>query len=83
MSCHADTVSEKAKFFEDAMRLAKDVSGNQTFHTVKPLLNFWAAFSPSNEVCAFFSYNAISGFTLTNSRVGSALGANPRSEHLF
>ncbi|OCH90452.1 hypothetical protein OBBRIDRAFT_793331 [Obba rivulosa] len=40
---------EKAKFLEDATRLANDISGNQTFDTVKPLLNFWAAFSPSNE----------------------------------
>ncbi|EMD39663.1 hypothetical protein CERSUDRAFT_111969 [Gelatoporia subvermispora B] len=40
---------EKAKFLKDAMRLATDISGNQTFDTVKPLLNFWAAFTPSNE----------------------------------
>ena len=32
------------------MRLVDDISKNQTFHTVKPLLNFWAAFSPSKEV---------------------------------
>ncbi|KAJ7600264.1 IgA peptidase M64-domain-containing protein [Mycena floridula] len=42
-------VEEKDKFFEDAMRLAVDISGNHTFNTVKPLLNFWAAFSPSTE----------------------------------
>ncbi|TEB22767.1 hypothetical protein FA13DRAFT_1740687 [Coprinellus micaceus] len=41
--------SERAKFIEDATRLAEDVSGNQTFHAVKPLLNFWGAFTPSNE----------------------------------
>ncbi|KAJ8523234.1 hypothetical protein ONZ45_g289 [Pleurotus djamor] len=40
---------ERGKFFNDAKRLAQDISGNQTFFTVKPLLNFWAAFSPSNE----------------------------------
>ncbi|KAJ7644444.1 IgA peptidase M64-domain-containing protein [Roridomyces roridus] len=40
---------EREKFFQDAMRLANDVSRNQTFHTVKPLMNFWAAFTPSKE----------------------------------
>ncbi|KAI0655583.1 IgA peptidase M64-domain-containing protein [Cubamyces menziesii] len=40
---------EKDKFIDDAMRLAEDISGNQTFYTVKPLLNFWAAFTPSKE----------------------------------
>ncbi|TFK39079.1 IgA peptidase M64-domain-containing protein [Crucibulum laeve] len=40
---------EYDKFIQDAGRLAQDVSGNQTFNTVKPLLNFWAAFSPSKE----------------------------------
>ena len=45
-----DIESERSKFLQDAMRLAKDISGNQTFNTVKPLLNFWAAFSPSKEV---------------------------------
>ncbi|KAF7365538.1 hypothetical protein MVEN_00427000 [Mycena venus] len=40
---------ERDKFFEDATRLADDISGNQTFNTVKPLLNFWAAFTPSKE----------------------------------
>ncbi|KAI0351405.1 hypothetical protein OH77DRAFT_1429702 [Trametes cingulata] len=43
------TAEEKDKFIDDAMRLAKDISGNQTFYTVKPLLNFWAAFTPSRE----------------------------------
>ncbi|KAI0671117.1 IgA peptidase M64-domain-containing protein [Trametes maxima] len=43
------TSGEKHKFIEDAMRLAEDISGNQTFYTVKPLLNFWAAFTSSNE----------------------------------
>ncbi|KAI9064597.1 hypothetical protein FKP32DRAFT_1591227 [Trametes sanguinea] len=41
------TRDEKGKFIEDALRLAQDISGNQTFYTVKPLLNFWAAFTPS------------------------------------
>ncbi|KIM42999.1 hypothetical protein M413DRAFT_443814 [Hebeloma cylindrosporum] len=40
---------ERAKFLSDALRLAEDVSKNQTFNTVQPLLNFWAAFSPSRE----------------------------------
>ena len=43
-------MEERGKFIEDALRLAEDISGNQTFHTVKPLLNFWAAFTPSKEV---------------------------------
>lgn len=50
MTSLIDTVSEYNKFIADAMRLAKDISSNQTFNTVKPLLNFWAAFSASNEV---------------------------------
>ncbi|PPQ68120.1 hypothetical protein CVT26_005741 [Gymnopilus dilepis] len=41
--------SERQKFIDDAMRLALDVSQNQTFNTVQPLLNFWGAFSPSNQ----------------------------------
>ncbi|EGN91707.1 hypothetical protein SERLA73DRAFT_128061 [Serpula lacrymans var. lacrymans S7.3] len=48
------TEEEYNKFIEDATRLAQDVSANQTFYTVKPLLNFWAAFSPSKEVARFF-----------------------------
>ncbi|KAJ7505730.1 IgA peptidase M64-domain-containing protein [Mycena galericulata] len=40
---------EQGKFIVDAMRLANDISGNQTFNTVKPLMNFWAAFTPSKE----------------------------------
>ncbi|GJE91909.1 IgA peptidase M64-domain-containing protein [Phanerochaete sordida] len=43
------TADEHAKFIADALRLAEDVSYNQTFNTVKPLLNFWAAFTPSKE----------------------------------
>ncbi|KAF5331313.1 hypothetical protein D9758_015805 [Tetrapyrgos nigripes] len=43
------TIDEKDKFIEDAMRLADDISGNQTFNTVKPLMNFWAAFALSEE----------------------------------
>ncbi|TFK63127.1 hypothetical protein BDN72DRAFT_776248, partial [Pluteus cervinus] len=41
--------SEKDKFLEDALRLAQDVTRNQTFDTVQPILNFWAAFTPSAE----------------------------------
>ncbi|KAK1227749.1 hypothetical protein PQX77_009220 [Marasmius sp. AFHP31] len=40
---------EKEKFLKDAQYLADDISGNQTFNTVKPLMNFWAAFTPSKE----------------------------------
>ncbi|KAG6902535.1 hypothetical protein C0995_015353 [Termitomyces sp. Mi166 len=40
---------ERDKFIQDASRLAEDISTNQTFATVKPLLNFWAAFSPSRQ----------------------------------
>ncbi|KXN82819.1 hypothetical protein AN958_02093 [Leucoagaricus sp. SymC.cos] len=43
------TIEETDKFFADAKRLADDVSQNQTFYTVKPLLNFWGAFTPSEE----------------------------------
>ncbi|KIK69982.1 hypothetical protein GYMLUDRAFT_34387 [Collybiopsis luxurians FD-317 M1] len=42
-------LEERDKFIKDAYRLAKDVSGNQTFNTVKPLMNFWAAFTASEE----------------------------------
>jgi hypothetical protein len=45
-----DLPEEREKFVSDALRLAEDVSKNQTFNTVQPLLNFWAAFSPSKEV---------------------------------
>lgn len=41
--------SEKDKFFADALFLAEDISANQTYNTVRPLLNFWAAFTPSRE----------------------------------
>lgn len=41
---------EKEKFLADAKRLALDMSQNETFSTVQPLMNFWAAFSPSREV---------------------------------
>ncbi|PFH54049.1 hypothetical protein AMATHDRAFT_73063 [Amanita thiersii Skay4041] len=41
--------AERQKFLDDSLRLAEDISGNQTFYTVKPLMNFWAAFAPSNE----------------------------------
>ncbi|KAH8085940.1 IgA peptidase M64-domain-containing protein [Cristinia sonorae] len=40
---------EKEKFIADAKRLADDISNNHTFNTVKPLLNFWTAFTPSKE----------------------------------
>jgi hypothetical protein len=47
-----DTMRERDKFLDDAMRLVTDLSANQTFATVRPLLNFWAVFSPSQEVSA-------------------------------
>ncbi|KAF9265266.1 hypothetical protein L218DRAFT_898916 [Marasmius fiardii PR-910] len=40
---------EKEKFIEDARYLAEELTTNQTFHSVKPLLNLWAAFVPSGE----------------------------------
>lgn len=43
------TMRERDKFLDDAMRLVTDLSANQTFATVRPLLNFWAVFSPSQE----------------------------------
>lgn len=43
-------MEEERKFFADSMKLAQDISNNQTFATVKPLLNFFAAFTPSKEV---------------------------------
>ncbi|KAG2102294.1 IgA peptidase M64-domain-containing protein [Suillus discolor] len=43
------TMRERDKFLDDAMRLVTDLSSNQTFSTVRPLLNFWAVFSPSQE----------------------------------
>ncbi|KAK0244496.1 IgA peptidase M64-domain-containing protein [Armillaria nabsnona] len=42
-------LEEREKFIVDALRLAEDVSKNQTFNTVQPILNFWAAFTPSQE----------------------------------
>ncbi|KAL1748170.1 IgA peptidase M64-domain-containing protein [Schizophyllum fasciatum] len=42
------TEDEKDKFFEDATWLSEDITANVTFNTVKPLLNFWAAFTASN-----------------------------------
>ena len=53
----SDLPEERGKFIDDAMRLAQDISANQTFYTVKPLLNFWAAFSPSNEVLYISTYS--------------------------
>ena len=48
--CFSDTAEEESKFVADATRLAYDIAANQTFTTVKPLLNIWAAFSPSQDV---------------------------------
>ncbi|KZT11793.1 uncharacterized protein LAESUDRAFT_733773 [Laetiporus sulphureus 93-53] len=43
------TIEERQKFIDDATRLATDISSNQTFNTVKPLLNFWAVYVRSKE----------------------------------
>ncbi|KAF8319786.1 hypothetical protein DL93DRAFT_2053507 [Clavulina sp. PMI_390] len=43
------THAEHEKFLQDAHRLAKDLTANQTFAPVLPLLNFFAAYSPSVE----------------------------------
>ncbi|KIY52404.1 hypothetical protein FISHEDRAFT_63788 [Fistulina hepatica ATCC 64428] len=43
------TEDERSKFFEDAQRLTAEIAINQTFYPVQPLLNFWAAFTPSAE----------------------------------
>ncbi|KAG9315682.1 IgA peptidase M64-domain-containing protein [Chiua virens] len=43
------TAEERQTFVDDATRLARDMSTNQTFFSVKPLLNFWAVFTPSKE----------------------------------
>ncbi|CAE6481398.1 unnamed protein product [Rhizoctonia solani] len=40
---------EKQKFLNDATRLARAISVNQTYAPVAPLINFWGAFTPSNE----------------------------------
>ncbi|KAK0185747.1 hypothetical protein F5146DRAFT_1071337 [Armillaria mellea] len=37
---------------EEREKFIEDVSKNQTFNTVQPILNFWAAFTPSQEVGA-------------------------------
>jgi hypothetical protein len=58
VNTETDTMDEDEIFFGDAARLAEDVAGNQTFSTVKPLLNFWAAFSPSREVSILFLLNS-------------------------
>lgn len=57
-----DTLDEKDKFFTDAKRLALDMSQNQTFATVRPLINFWAAFSPSREVGRFIFHTVYTAF---------------------
>ncbi|ESK95678.1 hypothetical protein Moror_12545 [Moniliophthora roreri MCA 2997] len=41
--------SEKDKFLKDALNFAQDITTNHTFHSVQPLMNFWAAYTPSNE----------------------------------
>ena len=46
-----DTEAEKDKFFDDALFLATNVTTGQTFDDVLPILNFWAGFSPSVDVC--------------------------------
>ncbi|KAF8133900.1 IgA peptidase M64-domain-containing protein [Boletus edulis] len=43
------TAGERQKFLDDASRLARDLVTNQTFFTVRPLLNIWVVFTPSKE----------------------------------
>ncbi|KAH7100838.1 IgA peptidase M64-domain-containing protein [Auriculariales sp. MPI-PUGE-AT-0066] len=43
------TQAEYDKFITDSTKLAWDIAGNTTFATVRPLLNIFAAFAPSNE----------------------------------
>ncbi|KAG8761592.1 hypothetical protein FRC11_013700 [Ceratobasidium sp. 423] len=43
------TAKEKQRFLDDATRLAFAISVNQTYAPVAPLINFWGAFTPSNE----------------------------------
>ena len=45
-----DLPTEKAQFFADAQMLATGlIAGNKTYNSVAPLLNMWAAFTPSGE----------------------------------
>lgn len=46
-----DTEEEKDKFFADALFLATNLTDGQTFVDVLPVMNYWAGFSPSAEVC--------------------------------
>jgi hypothetical protein len=71
-----DTSEEQHKFFHDATRLAQDISGNQTFHTVKPILNFWAAFTPSKEV--IISPSAVSFILKIFTQSGVGIGGTPK-----
>ena len=45
-----DTPEEKHQFFKDVKFLVDSISANQTYHTVAPLMNFWAAYTPSKQV---------------------------------
>ncbi|VDB91819.1 unnamed protein product [Peniophora sp. CBMAI 1063] len=40
---------EEGQFFDDVRFLVEAIARNQTFYTVAPLLNFWAAYTPSKE----------------------------------
>ncbi|KZV70411.1 hypothetical protein PENSPDRAFT_651554 [Peniophora sp. CONT] len=42
-------LKEKKRFYDDVRFLVEAIAGNQTFYTVAPLLNFWAAYTPSKE----------------------------------
>jgi hypothetical protein len=46
-----DTEDEKDKFFKDALFYATEMTSGQTFADHLPLMNFWAGFTASNEVC--------------------------------
>ncbi|PVF99488.1 hypothetical protein CPB86DRAFT_756598 [Serendipita vermifera] len=68
------TLLEKQKFLQDAERLAKDISANQTFATVRPLLNIWAAFTPSED-SGITTADAPKNTTFGLYRVGTELRA--------
>jgi hypothetical protein len=70
-----DLPEEREKFVSDALRIAEDVSKNQTFNTVQPLLNFWAAFSPSKKcvIVGFFEALILNSMRQSGIGVGGLL----------
>ncbi|KZV70391.1 hypothetical protein PENSPDRAFT_579420 [Peniophora sp. CONT] len=43
------TSEERHQFFKDVKFLVDAIAANQTYHTVAPLMNFWAAYTPSKQ----------------------------------